>query len=144
MGARPIGSGRRRSYILPGVWDHLAAKAKARCDASDPRLLLLPPGTHRDRLIEEDRLNGLFHSHYRRAKYWTADIERLEARLPVLVPFLKLGGNSFPDAKLWAEVIERSAAWFEVHPGDQVIPVVGAVDPATYWCGRTALPTGAR
>ena len=41
--------------------------------------------------------------------------------------------GSWPNARGWPELRERSVDWFELHPDDRVVPVPGEVDPATYW-----------
>lgn len=42
------------------------------------------------------------------------------------------GRWSWPNARGWPELRERSVDWSELHPDDRVVPVPGEVDPATH------------
>jgi len=105
---------------------------------------LFDDGPARDRLIEQDRLLSLTKPGYRRGKASSVDIDRLEAGLPVLLPYWKIdirpihpdeppGRQSWPETEMWPEIRDRSVQWFQLHLDDRVVPVQGDVDPATYW-----------
>lgn len=130
-------------YRLPGIWDYILERQQAMADQPDPRVHLVDEGPERDRLIEEDRRRCAADPSYRRSKC-TLPINRLEAGLPILLPRRSVdtrpihpneppGRMSWPEARVWPEIRERSAQWFELHSDDRLIPVAGDADPATYW-----------
>lgn len=130
-------------YRLPGLWNYTLTRQQAMADAPDPRVNLVDEGPARDRLIELDRQRCAIDPAYRKAKC-TLDIERLEAGLPVLIrrgmidtrpihPNEEPGRQSWPEAKMWPEVFERSVRYFELHLDDRLVPVPGDVNPTTYW-----------
>lgn len=138
-GSDPAATG----YTLHGIYAYVAGKQTAMADAPDPRVFLVEEGPKRDALIAEDRVLSLTRPGYRRGKA-VYDIDRIDARLPFLirrstidtrpiVPGEPPGRMAWPEAKLWPEIRERSADWFELHPDDRVVPVPGDDDPATYW-----------
>jgi hypothetical protein len=131
-------------YRLPGIYGYILGKQKALADAPDPRVFLVEEGPERDALIEQDRLWSATRPGYRSGKASSVDIDRLESGLPVLILRRSIdtrpihtneepGRMSWPEAKLWPEISERSVDWFELHPDDRLVPVPGDVDRATYW-----------
>jgi hypothetical protein len=143
MGSRPIGSGGRRVYMLDGIYDYVLQRQRKLADQPDPRVNLADEGPARDRLIDEDRFKCVTDPAFRRGKC-TLPIERLEAGLPVLLPRRSIdcrpihpseppGRQSWPEAKQWPEIRDRSVQSFELHSDDTLVPVTGDADPATYW-----------
>ena len=129
--------------MLDGIWDYVLGRQQTMADEPDARVHLVEEGPARVRLIEQDRFRCATDPTYRRSKC-TLDIDRLEAGLPVLIPRRSIdcrpihpdeppGRMSWPEAREWPEVRERSVEFFELWPDDRLVPVHGEADPVTYW-----------
>ncbi len=111
------GYGPRRS--IPGLYRSLRDRAVRAASEPDPRVMLLDDGGQRRRLIEADRIEAALEPARRRAKTWL-DLDGLEAGQPVEVPKWMLGGNRWPQPKLWPEGRDRTVTGWLVQPDDRV------------------------
>lgn len=96
------------SHCLPGCYEWLLAKARAKAAAPDPRVFVAPDGC-----AAEGRRSSFI------------DLARLEAGLPVAVPKWMLGGHSWPEAKQWREYSDPEVRVYRLLADDRLEPVRG-------------------
>jgi hypothetical protein len=129
------------SHVLPGIYEHYLKRAREKVAAPDPRCFLVDEGPKRDALIEEDRRRCSADPAYRRAKYSVANIDRLEAGLPLHIPKWILGGHTWPMAQQWKDFRDPEVTMYRMFPDDHLEPVRGEsefLDPADMAPNRSA------
>ena len=130
---------------LPGFYRYARWKYGSIADTPDPRVWL-HEGEERDRLIDQDRAWSEDPLWRRRKVGPLIDILRLERDEPIIFPLRSIDTrpihpNETPGERIsWPEVTEfveemraQLVNWFELWPDDSLIPIVGDVDPWTYW-----------